>query len=132
MEAGVATRTQRILVIDDDPDIRRMAALSLERIGKFQVRLASGCEEALGALGEGLPDVVLLDVSMPGVDGPATLEALRRVPAAAAIPVIFFTATANAAEVERLVALGAAGVIPKPFEIADLPRRVREILARVA
>jgi CheY-like chemotaxis protein len=76
--------------------------------------------------------VVLLDVSMPGMDGPATLEALRRVPSAAAIPVIFFTATANEAEVARLVSLGAAGVIPKPFEVADLPRRVRDILARGA
>jgi CheY-like chemotaxis protein len=132
MAAGAATGAQRILVIDDDPDIRRMAALSLERIGRFEVRLASGCQEALGALDQGIPDVVLLDVSMPGTDGPATLEALRKVPAAAAIPVIFFTATANATEVERLVALGAAGVIPKPFEIADLPRRVRDILARVS
>lgn len=126
---ATAAGTKSILVVDDDPDIRRMAALSLERIGKFHVRLASGCEEALGALGERLPDVVLLDVSMPGVDGPATLQALRKVPAAASIPVIFFTATANASEVERLVALGAAGVIPKPFEVADLPRRVRDILA---
>lgn len=128
---AIAHGAQRILVVDDDPDIRRMAALSLERIGRFQVRLASGCEEALGAVGEEVPDVVLLDVSMPGMDGPATLEALRRVPAAAAIPVIFFTATANASEVERLVSLGAAGVIPKPFEVADLPRRVRDILAQL-
>ena len=129
---ALATGGGRILVVDDDPDIRRMAALSLERIGHFEVRLASSCDEALGAIGQAVPDVVLLDVSMPGVDGPATLEALRKVPAAAAIPVIFFTATANATEVERLISLGALGVIPKPFEIADLPRRVRDILARGA
>ncbi len=67
---------------------------------------------------------------MPGTDGPTTLQALRKLPTAAAIPVVFFTATSSAAETERLVALGAAGVIPKPFEVADLPRRVRDILGR--
>jgi two-component system OmpR family response regulator len=119
-----------ILVVDDDPDIRRMAALSLERIGGFRVRLAAGGEEALGAVGEEAPDVVLLDVTMPGTDGPATLEALRKLPGGADIPVVFFTATSNAEEARRLVALGALGVIPKPFEVSELPRRVREILAR--
>jgi two-component system, OmpR family, response regulator len=119
-----------ILVVDDDPDIRRMAALSLERIGGFRVILAGGGQEALEAVGREVPDVVLLDVTMPGTDGPATLAVLRKVPAAACLPVIFFTATSSAEEVQRLVSLGAAGVIPKPFEVADLPRRVLEILAR--
>jgi two-component system OmpR family response regulator len=120
----------RILVVDDDPDIRRMAALSLERIGGFSVTLAAGGEEALGAVALEAPDVILLDVTMPGTDGPATLLALRKLPSGGAIPVVFFTATSSADETLRLVALGAIGVIPKPFEVADLPRRVREILAR--
>jgi two-component system, OmpR family, response regulator len=124
------TSPPSILVIDDDPDIRRMAALSLERIGGFHVRLASGAEEALGAVGSEAPDVILLDVSMPGTDGPTTLEALRKIPSAEHIPVVFFTATSSAEEARRLVGLGALGVIPKPFEVADLPRRLREILAR--
>ncbi len=118
-----------ILVVDDDPDIRRMAALSLERIGGFRVRLASGGEEALVAIAAEAPDVILLDVTMPGTDGPATLEAIRKIPAGARIPVVFFTATSSAEEAARLVALGAVGVIPKPFEVAELPRRVRDILA---
>ncbi len=120
----------KILVVDDDPDIRRMAALSLERIGGFRVRLAAGGDEALAlVLGEA-PDVILLDVTMPGTDGPATLEALRKLPGAEAIPVVFFTATSSASEADRLISLGAAGVVPKPFEVADLPRRIREILAK--
>jgi two-component system OmpR family response regulator len=121
----------KILVVDDDPDILRMAALSLERLGGFHVQLASGGDEALEMLGREVPDVVLLDVTMPGTDGPATLAALRKLPSAERVPVVFFTATSSSAEADRLIALGAAGVVPKPFEVADLPRRIRDILARV-
>jgi two-component system OmpR family response regulator len=125
------TAAPKILVVDDDPDIRRMAALSLERIGGFRVRLASGGDEALEMVGREIPDVILLDVTMPGTDGPATLAALRRLPSTERVPVVFFTATSSAAEADRLISLGAAGVVPKPFEVADLPRRIRDILARV-
>jgi CheY-like chemotaxis protein len=119
---------RRILVVDDDPDIRRIAALALERIGGFQVTLAADGAEAIDRATQDGPDLVLLDVSMPGMDGPATLAALRGAEATAHIPVVFFTATSNDSEVARLVALGAAGVLPKPFEVGDLPRRVRGIL----
>jgi CheY-like chemotaxis protein len=124
----------KILVVDDDPDIRRVAALALERLGGFRVLLAGSSEEALelaaehGEQGES-PDLVLLDVTMPGMDGPATLSALRANPATARVPVVFFTATSNDADVERLCALGAVGVIAKPFDIADLSRRVRAFLS---
>ena len=77
----------KILVVDDDPDIRRIAALSLERIGGFRVELAAGGDEALGLMARELPDVVLLDVTMPGRDGPATLLALREIPGAEHLPV---------------------------------------------
>ena len=119
-----------ILVVDDDADIRRIAALSLERIGGFRVVLASSGEEALTIAAADPPDAVLLDVSMPGADGPETLGALRALPATSAVPVVFFTATSSDAEAERLCALGAAGVVPKPFDLADLPRRLHAILAR--
>lgn len=115
--------------MDDDSDIRRIAALSLERIGKFQVKVAASGEQALEEVRKEMPDLVLLDVSMPGLDGPATLELLRTVPGADRLPVIFFTATSSDAEVKRLVSLGAVGVVPKPFDVADLPRRVRSIAA---
>jgi two-component system OmpR family response regulator len=122
---------RRILLVDDDPDIRQIAALSLRRIGQFEVRLAASGQEALEAAASEPPDLVLLDVSMPGMDGPATLDALRAIPAASRVPVVFFTATSSEAEVARLCALGAVAVIPKPFDVAALPRSIRDILTRV-
>jgi two-component system OmpR family response regulator len=122
---------RRILLVDDDPDIRQIAALSLRRNGQFEVRLAASGQEALVAAASDPPDLVLLDVSMPGMDGPATLDALRAIPAAARVPVVFFTATSSDAEAARLCALGAVAVIPKPFDVAALPRSIRDILTRV-
>jgi CheY-like chemotaxis protein len=119
----------KILVVDDDPDIRRVAALALERIGGFGVLLAASAAEALAVTAVETPDLILLDVTMPDVDGPTLLGALRTRPATERVPVVFFTATSSDAEVERLCSLGAVAVIAKPFEIADLPRRVRDILA---
>jgi two-component system, OmpR family, response regulator len=122
---------RRILLVDDDPDIRQLAALSLRRIGQFQVELAASGREAIEIASRDPPDLVLLDVSMPGMDGPATLEELRRIPAISRVPVVFFTATSSDVEVARLCALGAVAVIPKPFDVAVLPRRVRDILGRI-
>jgi CheY-like chemotaxis protein len=124
--------SSKILVVDDDPDIRRIAALSLERIGGFRVLLAEDAATALDLVAREAPDLVLLDVSMPGTDGPSVLAAMRdlsREGGAKPVPVVFFTAASNDAEVARLRALGAVGVVPKPFEVADLPRRIRTILA---
>jgi two-component system OmpR family response regulator len=118
--------SSKILVVDDDPDIRRIAAIALERIGGFRVVLADDAATALELAARELPDLVLLDVSMPGTDGPAILAALRA--AEVGVPVVFFTAASSDAEVARLRGLGAAGVVPKPFEVTDLPRRVRAIL----
>jgi two-component system OmpR family response regulator len=120
-----------VLVVDDDPDIRRIARLALERPGGFRVVLAADGTEALEAIARQLPDVVLLDVSMPGADGPATLRAMRSIAGAEQIPVIFFTATSNESEVARLRALGAVGVVAKPFDFAELAARVRGILGPI-
>jgi CheY-like chemotaxis protein len=125
---AVSPRRLTILVVDDDPDIRRMAALSLERIGGFRVQVASSGDEALALVAQEKPDAVLLDVTMPGRDGPATLQALRALPAGRSVPVVFFTATSSDAESARLCALGAVGIVPKPFDVGDLPRRMRDIL----
>jgi CheY-like chemotaxis protein len=118
----------KILIVDDDPDIRRIAALSLERIGGFQVSLASTAEEALELVAREAPDLVLLDVTMPGTDGPTALRALRATPGGARVPVVFFTATSSNFDIERLRGLGAVSVIAKPFDLGDLSRRVRDIL----
>jgi len=119
---------RKLLVVDDDPDIRRIAALALERIGGFRVTLAQDAREALESAARDPPDLVLLDVSMPGTDGPGALAALRALEATAHVPVVFFTAASSEAEVERLLGLGAVGVVPKPFDVAELPRRIHAIL----
>jgi len=117
-----------VLLVDDDADIRKMAALSLERIGGFRVTVASSGEEAIERALAAPPDLLLLDVSMPGTDGPATLAALRRDARTERVPVVFFTAIANEGEVTRLRALGAVGVVGKPFDVMALPARIRGIL----
>jgi CheY-like chemotaxis protein len=122
----------KILVIDDDPDIRRIASIALQKIGGYRVDLAADADEALDLARREPPDAVLLDVSMPGMDGPATLVALRALPGLALVPVIFCTAISSEHESARLRALGAAGVVPKPFDVAQLPRRIRDILASLA
>jgi CheY-like chemotaxis protein len=121
----------KLLVVDDDPDIRRMAALALERIGGFQVAVAEDAEAALAIAAGDRPDLVLLDVSMPGMDGPGTLAALRTMEGTRDVPVVFFTATSSDEEIDRLRSLGAAGVVAKPFEVTELPRRIRAILAEL-
>ncbi|MDP9151922.1 MAG: response regulator [Myxococcota bacterium] len=119
----------RILVVDDDPDIRRITALSLSRIGGFLVTAAASAQEALAKAAEELPDLILLDVSMPGADGPTTLALLRAAPRTSRVPVIFFTAEADEENAARLCALGAIGIITKPFDLAGLPGRIRDIVS---
>lgn len=119
-----------ILLVDDDADIRRIASISLERVGGFRVSLAATADEALDHARRSPPDLVLLDVSMPGTDGPALLAELRSHPRTRSIPVAFFTATSRSDEVERLLSLGAVAVISKPFDVLRLAERVGDILAR--
>ena len=118
----------KVLIVDDEPDIRRIAKLGLSRVGKMEVVEATNGMEALVRAKEDHPDAVLLDVMMPGLDGPSTLARLREDPATAAIPVVFLTAKAIATEVDRLKALGAAGVLTKPFDPMTLARELRGVL----
>ncbi len=124
-----STQIHRVLLVDDEPDIRRIGQLSLERVGGWQVVLASSSAEALAAAGRERPDVILLDVMMPVADGPTTLARLREQADTAEIPVIFMTAKVQQHEVQRLLGLGAVGVIPKPFDPMTLPDEVRRVLA---
>ena len=117
----------RLLLVDDEDDIRRIAALTLERLGGWDVTPAGGADDALAAAHGGGFDAVLLDVMMPDVDGPALLERLRPV-IGPAVPVVFLTAKVQAADVERLRGLGAAGVIAKPFDPMTLSGELAAIL----
>jgi len=118
-----------VLLVDDDDDIRTIGRIALQDVGGFRTLVASGGKEALAVACADVPDVVLLDVMMPGMDGPATLQALRNAPETAHVPVIFLTAKVQRPEVERYLALGALGVLPKPFDPMTLHEEVRRLLA---
>jgi CheY-like chemotaxis protein len=124
----VSREIKTVLLVDDEPDIRTIGAMSLRRVGKWEVRVASSGAEAIALAAEAVPDLVLLDVMMPELDGPATLEALRKNPALASVPVIFMTAKVQAKEVERWLAIGAIGVIRKPFDPMTLPTEIRNLV----
>lgn len=118
----------RVLIIDDEADIRRIARLSLSKVGKMEVVDAAGGLDGLRLAAAENPDVILLDVMMPGLDGPGTLAALRSNPVTASIPVVFLTAKAMPAEIERLRGLGVCGVLTKPFDPMKLPQQVTACL----
>lgn len=118
---------KHILYVEDDPDIQMVAQMALEVVGGFTLRTCSSGQEAIEAAAQFSPDLVLLDVMMPHMDGPSTLAALRALPATASTPVIFMTAKVQAAEVTYYKSLGAVGVIAKPFDPMALPQQVRQL-----
>jgi CheY-like chemotaxis protein len=120
--------TKTLLIIDDDDDIREIVQLTLEMSAPWRILAASSGAEGVALAASELPDGILLDVMMPGLDGPATLERLREDPATREIPVIFLTAKARAADRDRLAELNTAGVLSKPFDPAELPRQIAALL----
>ncbi|HEX3096924.1 MAG TPA: response regulator [Usitatibacter sp.] len=123
---------RRILLVDDEAEIRIIARMALEMVGGFEVRDFGSAEEALAAAAEVRPDLLLLDVMMPGMDGLQALARLRRIPATVGTPAIFMTAKVQPAEVAAYEALGAIGVIAKPFSPMALPDEVRRLWKRAA
>ncbi len=119
----------RILYVEDEPDIRVVAQMALEAVGKFTVIPCASGQEALNAAPGAGADLLLLDVMMPGMDGPSTLKALRDMPATANTPVIFMTAKVQASEIAAYKALGALDVIPKPFDPMELSALIQQIWA---
>lgn len=119
---------RRVLLVDDDADIRIITTMSLEQVGGWEVVVATSGAEALTRATEDKPDVILLDVTMPGMDGRATLAHLKASESTRTIPVIFMTARVQRKEVERYMELGAAGVISKPFDPMLLPGEVLRLL----
>jgi CheY-like chemotaxis protein len=117
-----------VLFVDDEPDIREIIELSLGLDSMFALWGCSSGQEALHAAGERRPDLILLDVMMPGMDGPTTLAKLRENTRTGIIPVVFMTARTQAYECKRFIDLGAAGVIAKPFDPMNLAAEVRRYI----
>lgn len=120
-----ARKLSKILLVDDQRDIRSIVGLALGKIGKFEVHICASGEEALASAAAFAPDLLLLDMSMPVMDGVATLKALRERGIGA--PAIFFTARLQPGDVERYRELGVLGVIPKPFDPLKLGAQLREM-----
>ncbi len=124
----------RVLHVDDEPDLREIVAVALGLDPDLTVESCASGADALMAASEAVPDLVLLDVMMPGMDGPTVLAHLRENPKTADVPAVFMTARAQKHEIEQFMALGAMGVIAKPFDPLSLAGQVRRYLqaARIA
>jgi two-component system alkaline phosphatase synthesis response regulator PhoP len=119
---------KRILLIDDEDDIREIAQLSLEMMGGWQVVLANSGREGIEKAQTDEPDVILLDVMMPGLDGLATFQRLQADPVTQRIPVILLTAKVQSPDQRTFDQLGVSGLITKPFEPLTLAEQVAKIL----
>jgi CheY-like chemotaxis protein len=124
--------TSRILYVDDEDDIRVIAQMSLELEPHFEVRTCASGAQALDDAAEWQPDLILLDVMMPEMDGPETLQRLAATPQTSSIPVAFITARTQTHQVDRYLEMGAVGVIAKPFDPMALAGSVRKLLANHA
>ena len=129
--AAAATRAPiRVLVGDDEDDIRELVCLAVAKAGCTVVRSVADGAEALAAARTELPDLVVLDVSMPGATGLEVCETLRSDPATAGLRVLLLSAGASADDVARGLAAGADAYLPKPFGVAGLVQQIRTLTAR--
>jgi CheY-like chemotaxis protein len=120
-----STPLRRVMCIEDDPDIRLVLDFSLRQLGGYELCLCESGEEALDAAPLFAPELVLLDVMMPGLTGPETLQALRARGLVDGVPVVFLTAKAMQGELEALMTHGVSGIIVKPFDPVSLPEDIR-------
>ncbi len=118
---------KKIMHVEDDPSIQVVTKVALQSIGKLDVHTCSGGQEALDSVNWVNPDLILLDVMMPGMDGPTTLQQLKGVIDIAAVPVVFLTAKVQPQELARYKDLGAIGVIIKPFDPMQLANQVKAL-----
>jgi len=121
---------KRILHVEDDPSIQAVAKVALEAVGGFEVLSCSSGKDAIDRVASFAPDFILLDVMMPGMDGPQTLEQLVNLVDINVVPVAFMTAKVQPAEVEHYRSLGARDVIIKPFDPMQLASQIRAIWSR--
>jgi two-component system OmpR family response regulator len=124
----MASTLTKILYVEDDPDIQSVAKIALEVVGGFTLLCCGSGKEALNpSTAEFAPDLMLLDVMMPDMDGPTTLNNLRAMPSLKNTPVIFMTAKVQVNEVSYYKSLGAIGVIAKPFDPMQLATQIRQL-----
>ena len=124
------TILKKILYVEDEPDIQAVARIALEAVGGFEVKICGSGKEAVESAAAFAPDLLLLDVMMPGMDGPTTLLELRKQPALAATPAMFMTAKVQPQEVAHLKSLGVVDIIAKPFDPMGLSAQIRERFER--
>jgi CheY-like chemotaxis protein len=123
----MSSALSHVAYVDDDLDILTIAEIGLKTAGSLNAVLIHGPQLALEQLVRAAPDVILLDVMMPGTDGPTLLQAIHRHPLLARTPVIFMTARVQPKEVAHYLALGAIGVISKPFDVMTLADDIRRL-----
>jgi two-component system, OmpR family, response regulator len=121
-------KIQKILLVDDDPNIQMIAQMGLEDRPEWKVTLASSGMEALEKFALEKPDLVLLDMMMPGMDGVTTLSKIKEQPENSHIPVIFMTAKVQNHEIEKYLTTGVAGIITKPFDPMTLTQDIIKIV----
>jgi len=120
----------KILYVEDDPDIQVVAQMALEMVGGFTVSICSSGQEAIEKAANFQPDMILLDVMMPGMDGPTTLANLRTIEGLQSTPAVFMTAKVMPSDIERYKGLGAVDVIVKPFDPMTLAARIKDIWSK--
>lgn len=119
---------RRILIIDDEDDIREVAALSLEATAGWHVLTASSGPKGMEVAAAERPDAILMDVMMPEVDGPTTFRLMQQNPTIAHIPVLLLTAKVQGADQRRFANLGVNGILFKPFDPLTLAQQISDIL----
>lgn len=128
----MSSSLKKIMLVEDDEQIAFMTLIALQDIGNFEVLHCSGGQAALDAFDDFEPQIVLMDVMMPEMDGLETLKALRRNPRASDVPVVFMTAKVQTHQQQGYYDLGAVGVIAKPFDPITLSQQVSDLWQRAA
>jgi two-component system OmpR family response regulator len=119
----------KLLYVEDEADIRSIAEFALEDEG-FDIIFCESGEQAVACAADFMPDVIVIEVMMPGMDGPTTLKNIRKIAGLQTTPIIFLTAKVQPTEIQSFIALGALEVIAKPFDPMTLPEQIRTILNR--
>jgi len=123
----MSTLLERLTYVEDEPDIRAITEFALGDIGGYTLDICANGVEALHRTQGFAPDMIILDVMMPGMDGIETLRRLREIPELETTPIVFMTAKVLATEIDQLMSLGAVDVITKPFDPIALPHRIAAI-----